>query len=127
MSIHGLVNEMATAQKTRRTPLRSCVVCRQPSDKKTLLRVVRAPEKDGGGVSADPSGKANGRGAYVCASAECIDKAVKQKRFERALSASPLPSTLAEELKALSAKVTELEVLTEKVMAAATSTGATAT
>ena len=78
-------------------------------------------------MSADPSGKANGRGAYVCASAECIDKAVKQKRFERALSASPLPPALAEELKALSAKVIVLEVLTEKVMAAATSTGATAT
>jgi len=107
--------------KTRRTPLRSCVVCRQPSDKKTLLRVVRAPEKDGGGVAADPSGKANGRGAYVCASAECIDKAIKQKRFERSLSASSLPPTLAEDLKKLTEK------LTEKVLAAAPSTGATAT
>ncbi len=102
--------------KTRHTPLRSCVVCRQPSDKKTLLRVVRAPEKDGGGVAADPTGKANGRGAYVCASAECIDKAIKQKRFERSLSATSLPSTLAEDLKTLTA-----------LLAAAPSTGATAT
>ena len=84
--------------KTRHTPLRTCVVCREPSDKKTLLRVVRRPEKDGGGIAADPTGRANGRGAYVCASAECIDKAVKQKRFERSLSA-PVPPTLADDLK----------------------------
>ena len=108
---------MAVTAKTRHTPLRSCVVCRQPSDKKTLLRVVRAPEKDGGGVAADPTGKANGRGAYVCASAECIDKAIKQKRFERSLSAPALPPMLAEDLK----------TLTEKILAAAPSTGATAT
>ncbi len=44
------------------TPIRTCVVCRQTSEKKTLLRVVRAPEKDGGGVAADPTGRANGRG-----------------------------------------------------------------
>jgi len=118
---------MATTQKIRRTPLRSCVVCREPSDKRTLLRVVRAPEKDGGGVFADATGKANGRGAYVCASAECIDKAVKQKRFERALSASPLPPNLAEDLKMMTEKVLAEKVLAEKVLAAATSTGATAT
>ncbi len=74
------------------------MVCREPSDKKALLRVVRRPEKDGGGIAADPSGRANGRGAYVCASAECIDKAVKQKRFERSLSAA-VPPTLADDLK----------------------------
>lgn len=74
------------------------MVCREPSDKKTLLRVVRRPEKEGGAVAADPTNRANGRGAYVCASAECIDKAVKQKRFERSLSAA-VPPTLADDLK----------------------------
>ena len=87
--------------KTRHIPLRTCVVCRETSAKKTLLRVVRAPENDGGGVAADPTGRANGRGAYVCASSACIDKAVKQKRFERSLAASGLPATLADDLKAL--------------------------
>ena len=72
--------------KQRHTPIRSCVVCRQTSDKRELLRVVRLPEKDGGAVVADPSGKQSGRGAYVCPAAECIDKARKSKRFERALS-----------------------------------------
>ena len=71
-----------------------------------MLRVVRAPEKDGGAVSVDTTGKANGRGAYVCAATECIEKAIKQKRFERSLSApaSSLPPTLAEELKKLAEK-----------------------
>ncbi len=87
--------------KPRHTPLRTCVVCRQTSAKKTLLRVVRAPQADGGGVAPDPTGRANGRGAYVCAATECIEKAVKQKRFERSLSVPSLPATLAEDLKAL--------------------------
>ena len=90
--------------KTRRVPIRTCVVCRQTSAKKTLLRVTRAPEKDGGGVAADPTGRAAGRGAYVCASAECIEKAVKQKRFERSLSVTALPPGLADDLKTLAEK-----------------------
>ncbi len=104
---------MKVPMKVRRVPIRSCVVCRQTSEKKTLLRVTRAPEKDGGGVAVDPTGRANGRGAYICASLECIEKAAKQKRFERALSA-PAPASLTEDLKALAAK------------AAAQNTGATA-
>lgn len=78
-----------------------CVVCRQTSAKKTLLRVIRRPEKSGGGVAVDPSGKAGGRGAYVCAALDCIEKAVKQKRFERSLKSSDVSATLADELKAL--------------------------
>ena len=87
-----------------------CVVCRQTSGKKTLLRVVRRPEKDGGGLAADPTGRANGRGAYVCASRECIEKAIKQKRFERALSVPAAPPDLADALVAqcITAPVTEL-------------------
>ncbi len=92
--------------KPRHTPLRTCVVCRQTSAKKTLLRVVRAPDADGGGAAPDPTGRANGRGAYVCAANECIEKAVKQKRFERSLSVPSLPPTLAADLKALAALVT---------------------
>jgi predicted RNA-binding protein YlxR (DUF448 family) len=48
--------------------------------------VVRQPEKLGGTVVVDPTGKLAGRGAYVCAVASCIDMAQKQKRFERALA-----------------------------------------
>ena len=87
--------------KPRRIPIRTCVVCRQTSEKKTLLRVVRAPEKEGSAVAADPTGKANGRGSYVCADAVCIEKAIKQKRFERSLAVSAVPPTLADDLKTL--------------------------
>ena len=87
--------------KTFHVPIRTCVVCRQTSAKKTLLRVIRRPEKVGGGVGVDPGGKASGRGAYVCAAPECIEKALKQKRFERSLNVSSVPAGLAEELKAL--------------------------
>ena len=109
--------------KVRRVPIRSCVVCRQTSDKKTLLRVVRAPEKDGGLVAADPTGRANGRGAYVCAASECIEKAAKQKKFERSLSA-PVPAALMEELKAMAAKIAETNSV--QAQAAVQNTGATA-
>jgi len=44
------------------------------------------PEKAGGVVQFDPTGKLAGRGAYVCADEKCIALAHKQKRFERALS-----------------------------------------
>ncbi len=75
--------------KPKHIPLRSCVVCREPSDKRTLLRVVRLPEgerEQSGWVAVDPKGKRSGRGAYVCADEKCIDLAQKQRRFERALS-----------------------------------------
>ena len=106
--------------KVRRVPIRSCVVCRQTSDKKTLLRVVRAPEKDGGAVAVDPTGRANGRGAYIA----------KQKRFERALSAQ-VPATLTEDLKALAAKIVETNSVETNLMetqaqAPVQTTGATA-
>ena len=109
--------------KTRHIPIRTCVVCRQPSEKNTLLRVVRSPEKEGGGVAVDPTGRANGRGAYICASAVCIDKAIKQKRFERSLSAGSVSPALAEDLKSLAEKVTN--EATEKTGTAVQSTGAT--
>lgn len=110
--------------KTRHVPIRTCVVCRQTSEKKTLLRVARAPEKDGGGVAVDPTGRANGRGAYICASEECIDKALKQKRFERSLSVGSVPPALGDSLKSLAEKVVEKKVV-EKTGAAVQPTGAT--
>ena len=51
-------------------------------DKKELIRVVRSAK---GEVSIDKIGKKPGRGAYVCPTSECITKAVKEKRLEKAL------------------------------------------
>ncbi|HCC35718.1 MAG TPA: DUF448 domain-containing protein [Ruminococcaceae bacterium] len=72
---------MATKQK--RVPLRMCTGCGEMKPKKELIRVVKSPE---GEISLDLTGKKPGRGAYVCADAECLKKARKRGRFERAFS-----------------------------------------
>lgn len=74
--------------KPRKVPLRQCVGCRELRPKKELIRVVRAPD---GTVALDPIGKMPGRGAYVCRSAECLRKAIRQKSLER-----PLETKLSE-------------------------------
>lgn len=66
------------AGKTRQ---RTCVVCRGVSTKNELLRVVRMPQ---GEVAFDPTGRMNGRGAYLC-SVACLEKAMKTKRLDSAL------------------------------------------
>lgn len=66
------------AGKTRQ---RTCIVCGETSAKGQLLRVVRTPE---GTVAFDPTGRMNGRGAYLC-SVACLDKAMKTKRLDSAL------------------------------------------
>ena len=68
--------------KTRKIPMRMCVGCREMKEKRSLLRVVKSPE---GVISFDRVGKAPGRGAYVCKSKECFERAVKQRQLERAL------------------------------------------
>ena len=80
--------------KQRKTPERTCVACRAGSGKAALIRVVRAAD---GSVHVDLSGKLSGRGAYICPKMECADKAIKQKRFDRALRAQA-PAGLAEEI-----------------------------
>ena len=81
--------------------MRMCVGCREMKEKKELIRVVRSPE---GEVSLDPVGKKNGRGAYVCANADCLKRAIKQKQLERQLDVT-LP---AETLEALTAAMDNL-------------------
>ena len=66
----------------KRIPMRQCLGCREMKPKPELVRVVRSPE---GGVSVDLRGKAPGRGAYVCRSADCLKKALRSKALGRAL------------------------------------------
>ncbi len=68
--------------KTRKPSIRTCIGCNGSADKRDLIRVVRAPD---GHVTVDPSGKANGRGAYVHAATECFDAALARRRFDSAL------------------------------------------
>ena len=68
--------------KTRKIPVRMCVGCREMKEKGELLRIVKSPE---GAISFDRVGKAPGRGAYICKSKACLEKAKKQRQLERAL------------------------------------------
>ena len=61
-------------------PQRTCIVCRTQKNKNELLRIVK--NKDGN-ISIDKTGKANGRGAYICNNVECLEKAIKSKRLEK--------------------------------------------
>lgn len=68
--------------KPRKIPMRMCVGCREMKPKKELLRVVKRPT---GEIALDSTGKLSGRGAYVCPSEACLNRAVKQKQLDRAL------------------------------------------
>lgn len=61
-------------------PKRTCIGCNQVKLKKELIRIVKNKE---GEISIDRTGKANGRGAYICDNIECLEKAIKTKRLER--------------------------------------------
>ena len=78
----------------RHFPIRTCVACRTERQKRDFLRVVRAPD---GTVSVDQSGRAPGRGAYLCADGSCWTAALKKKSIERALRAA-LPSDVRSRL-----------------------------
>ncbi|HMM68945.1 MAG TPA: YlxR family protein [Gudongella oleilytica] len=68
--------------KTKKIPMRRCIACNQMKPKKELIRVVKNNENQ---VSVDLTGKANGRGAYICPTLECFEEAYKSKRFARNL------------------------------------------
>ncbi|MBP1547434.1 MAG: YlxR family protein [Oscillospiraceae bacterium] len=64
----------------KKIPMRMCLGCGEMKPKKELIRAVKSPE---GEISLDLTGKKNGRGAYVCPSAECLRLARKARRFEK--------------------------------------------
>lgn len=68
--------------KPKKVPMRMCVGCREMKPKRELIRIVRSAE---GEVKVDLTSKAPGRGAYLCANAACLEKAVKTRALERAL------------------------------------------
>ena len=68
--------------KPRKIPMRMCVGCREMKPKLELLRVVKPQDGD---ARIDRTGKAQGRGAYVCQSIECLKKAQKSRALDRAL------------------------------------------
>lgn len=71
----------------KKIPMRMCVGCREMKPKRELIRIVckKLPE-DNTVIGVDLTGKASGRGAYVCCNTECLQRAQKSHALERALS-----------------------------------------
>ena len=75
------MSKLPTTQH-KHTPVRTCIVCRETGAKRTLTRLVRTPDQ---GVWVDPSGKRNGRGAYLCSQRTCWERAIGSDILEKAL------------------------------------------
>lgn len=66
-------------------PQRTCIGCNEKKDKKDFIRIVKDNENN---ISIDRTGKANGRGAYICDNIECLEKAIKNKKIEKSFKMS---------------------------------------
>lgn len=69
--------------KPKKIPMRMCLGCGEMKPKKELMRAVKSPE---GEISLDFTGKKAGRGAYICRSADCFEKARKARKLEKSFS-----------------------------------------
>jgi len=83
--------------KSRKIPLRTCVISKEKLPKQELIRVVRNNENQ---VFVDITGKSNGRGAYIKKDIEVLEKAIKTKALERHLEIT-IPGSVYEELRSI--------------------------
>ena len=90
--------------RKKKVPLRMCVGCREMKEKRELIRIVKNKESE---ISIDKTGKKNGRGAYICPSINCLEKARKTKILNREFEQT-VPDEIYDNLKA------QLEVDVEK-------------
>ncbi len=79
---------------TKKIPMRKCVGCQQMKNKKELLRVLKTAENE---FVLDATGRKNGRGAYLCFSKDCLQKAIQSKGLERSFKQS-IPKEVYEKL-----------------------------
>lgn len=66
-------------------PQRTCIGCNEKKDKKEFIRIVKDNQNN---ISIDRTGKANGRGAYICDNLDCLEKAIKNKKIEKSFKMS---------------------------------------
>lgn len=88
----------------KKKPMRMCIGCGEMKPKRELIRVVKQPD---GSIVLDATGKKSGRGAYVCPQSECLKKAQKARRLEKAFSCQ----ISADVYEALAAEMTEQEAV----------------
>lgn len=86
---------------TKKVPMRQCVGCAEMRSKKELIRIIKTPEEE---VILDATGRKNGRGAYICASMECLKKAQKSKGLERSLKTA-IPAEIYQNLEEEMSKI----------------------
>ena len=79
----------------RNIPQRTCIVCRSQKNKNELLRIVKNKENQ---IKVDENGKESGRGAYICYDMNCLEKAQKSKKLEKALEIK-IDNEIYEEIK----------------------------
>ncbi len=70
--------------KKKSVPLRMCIACREMKAKSEMLRVVKTTD---GEICVDPTGKASGRGAYICSAEDCRKKLQDKRLLHKAFSA----------------------------------------
>ena len=80
--------------KTKKIPMRTCVITKEKLPKQELIRIVRTPENN---VIIDQTGKANGRGAYLKKQKEVFEQAKKQKTLNKILELE-IPESIFEQL-----------------------------
>ena len=78
----------------KKIPMRQCVGCGEMKTKKEMMRVLKPAE---GPIVLDMTGKKNGRGAYLCMTKECLQRARKSKGLERSFKMT-IPDELYENL-----------------------------
>ena len=71
--------------QVKKIPMRKCVGCQEMKGKKEMIRILRTEQE---GIILDATGRKNGRGAYICRSGECLEKAIKNRGVERSLKMS---------------------------------------
>ena len=67
--------------KNKKNPMRRCIGCMESKNKNELIRIAWYEGK----LTVDPTGKAKGRGVYLCKSSECMEKARKKNAITRSL------------------------------------------
>lgn len=80
----------------KKIPMRMCVGCQEMKEKRNMIRVLKTQNNT---FCIDVTGKKNGRGAYLCKSADCLDKAIKNHGLERSFKMSIPKDTVAELVK----------------------------
>lgn len=94
----------------KRRPRRTCIGCQRVFTKRELTRIVRRPS---GEVTIDPTGKAAGRGAYLCPNRRCWRAALEHRRIEHALKLALTPEQYAQ-IEAYASQLPDVEVTSEE-------------